>query len=102
MEVHLPKFKMEQSYDLHEILPHLGLGSVFLHSANLTGLSKDAHLRVSQVTALQPLTALCVCVCVCVRVCVCERERVYVCVRVCVCVCERERESVCVCVCVCV
>ncbi|XP_016117540.1 protein Z-dependent protease inhibitor [Sinocyclocheilus grahami] len=49
MEVHLPKFKMEQSYNLHEILPHLGISSVFLHSANLTGLSKDAHLRVSQV-----------------------------------------------------
>ncbi|XP_043118573.1 protein Z-dependent protease inhibitor [Puntigrus tetrazona] len=49
MEVHLPKFKMEQSYDLHEILPHLGFSSVFLHSSNLTGLSKDAHLRVSQV-----------------------------------------------------
>ncbi|KAF4102631.1 protein Z-dependent protease inhibitor isoform X1 [Onychostoma macrolepis] len=49
MEIHLPKFKMEQSYDLHEILPHLGLSSVFLHSANLTGLSKDAHLKVSQV-----------------------------------------------------
>ncbi|XP_016328175.1 protein Z-dependent protease inhibitor-like [Sinocyclocheilus anshuiensis] len=49
MEVHLPKFKMEQSYDLHEILPRLGISSIFLHSANLTGLSKDAHLRVSQV-----------------------------------------------------
>ncbi|KAL1258468.1 hypothetical protein QQF64_011712 [Cirrhinus molitorella] len=49
MEVHLPKFKMEQSYNLHEILPHLGISSVFLHSANLTGLSKDAHLKVSQV-----------------------------------------------------
>lgn len=51
MEVHLPKFKMEQSYDLHEILPHLGISNVFLRSANLTGLSQDPHLRVSQVTA---------------------------------------------------
>uniref|UniRef100_A0A9J8ARC1 ubiquitinyl hydrolase 1 n=2 Tax=Cyprinus carpio TaxID=7962 RepID=A0A9J8ARC1_CYPCA len=49
MEVHLPKFKMEQSYDLHEILPHLGISNVFLRSANLTGLSQDPHLRVSQV-----------------------------------------------------
>ncbi|RXN22843.1 Z-dependent protease inhibitor-like protein [Labeo rohita] len=49
MEVHLPKFKMEQSYKLHEILPQMGISSIFLHSANLTGLSKDAHLKVSQV-----------------------------------------------------
>ncbi|KAK7152420.1 hypothetical protein R3I93_010589 [Phoxinus phoxinus] len=49
MEVHLPKFKMEQSYNMHEILPHLGIGSVFLDSANLTGLSKEGHLKISQV-----------------------------------------------------
>ncbi|XP_051579201.1 protein Z-dependent protease inhibitor [Myxocyprinus asiaticus] len=49
LEVHLPKFKMEQSYVLHEILPHLGIKSVFEDSADLTGLSKDAGLKVSQV-----------------------------------------------------
>ncbi|XP_056092056.1 protein Z-dependent protease inhibitor [Rhinichthys klamathensis goyatoka] len=49
MEVHLPKFKMEQSYNMHEILPHLGIDSVFLDSANLTGLSKEGHLKISQV-----------------------------------------------------
>ncbi|XP_048029369.1 protein Z-dependent protease inhibitor-like [Megalobrama amblycephala] len=49
LEVHLPKFKMEQSYNMHEILPHLGIDSVFLDSANLTGLSKEGHLKISQV-----------------------------------------------------
>lgn len=50
LEVHLPKFKMEQSYNMHEILPQLGIDSVFLDSANLTGLSKEGHLKISQVT----------------------------------------------------
>ncbi|XP_077096261.1 protein Z-dependent protease inhibitor [Siphateles boraxobius] len=49
LEVHLPKFKMEQSYNMHEVLPHLGIASVFLDSANLTGLSKEGHLKISQV-----------------------------------------------------
>ncbi|XP_065144101.2 protein Z-dependent protease inhibitor [Paramisgurnus dabryanus] len=49
MEVHLPKFQMEQRYAMHELLPHLGINSVFLDSANLTGLSKDVGVKVTQV-----------------------------------------------------
>ncbi|XP_055029163.2 protein Z-dependent protease inhibitor [Misgurnus anguillicaudatus] len=49
MEVHLPKFQMEQRYAMHELLPHLGINSVFMDSANLTGLSKDVGVKVSQV-----------------------------------------------------
>lgn len=51
MEVYVPKFQMEQRYGMHELLPHLGISSVFLDSANLTGLSKDVGVKVSQVTA---------------------------------------------------
>ncbi|XP_056623129.1 protein Z-dependent protease inhibitor isoform X1 [Triplophysa dalaica] len=49
MEVHVPKFQLEQRYDMCELLPHLGISSVFLDSANLTGLSKDVGVKVSQV-----------------------------------------------------
>ncbi|XP_057199923.1 protein Z-dependent protease inhibitor [Triplophysa rosa] len=49
MEVHVPKFQLEQRYGMHELLPHLGISSVFHHSANLTGLSKDVGVKVSQV-----------------------------------------------------
>lgn len=51
MEVHVPKFQMEQGYSMHEHLPHLGISSVFLDSANLTGLTKDGGVKVSKVTA---------------------------------------------------
>ncbi|XP_071398359.1 protein Z-dependent protease inhibitor [Centroberyx affinis] len=49
LEVNMPKFKMVQSYSLHDLLPDLGLASVFSDSANLTRLSKDRGLKVSEV-----------------------------------------------------
>lgn len=50
LEVNLPKFKMEQSYSLHNLLPDMGMASVFSNSANLTKLSKDEGLKVSEVS----------------------------------------------------
>ncbi|KAF7658035.1 hypothetical protein LDENG_00018890 [Lucifuga dentata] len=47
LEVNMPKFKMEQSYSLHNILPDMGISSVFSFSANLTKLSNG--LKVSEV-----------------------------------------------------
>lgn len=41
---------MEQSYSLHNLLPHMGMASVFSNSANLTKLSKDEGLKVSEVS----------------------------------------------------
>ncbi|XP_071767101.1 protein Z-dependent protease inhibitor [Centroberyx gerrardi] len=49
LEVNMPKFKMVQSYSLHDLLPDLGVASVFSDSANLTRLSKDRGLKVSEV-----------------------------------------------------
>lgn len=49
LEVNLPKFKMEQSYSLHSILPDMGMSSVFSNAANLTKLSKERGLKVSEV-----------------------------------------------------
>ena len=46
----MPKFKMEHSYSLHNILPHMGMPSVFSNAANLTKLSKDRGLKVSEVS----------------------------------------------------
>ncbi|XP_073339562.1 protein Z-dependent protease inhibitor [Pagrus major] len=49
LEVNIPKFKMEQSYSLHNLLPDMGMASVFSNSANLTKLSKNGGLKVSEV-----------------------------------------------------
>ncbi|KAK5609765.1 hypothetical protein CRENBAI_023003 [Crenichthys baileyi] len=49
LEVSMPKFKMEQEYSLHNLLPDMGMVSLFGSSANLTRLSKEAGLKVSEV-----------------------------------------------------
>ncbi|KAM8917552.1 protein Z-dependent protease inhibitor [Spinachia spinachia] len=49
LEVHFPKFKMESSYLLQNILPGLGMTSIFSNAANLTKLSKEEGLQVSEV-----------------------------------------------------
>ncbi|XP_075304826.1 protein Z-dependent protease inhibitor [Odontesthes bonariensis] len=49
LEVHMPKFKMERAYSLHNLLPDMGMTSLFSNSANLTRLSKDIGLTVSEV-----------------------------------------------------
>ncbi|XP_040056364.1 protein Z-dependent protease inhibitor [Gasterosteus aculeatus] len=49
LEVNLPKFKMESSYSLQNILPDFGMASIFSNTANLTRLSKEEGLKVSEV-----------------------------------------------------
>ncbi|XP_056281986.1 protein Z-dependent protease inhibitor isoform X2 [Pseudoliparis swirei] len=49
LEVHMPKFKMEESYSLQNILPDMGMISIFSNSANLTKLTKKVGLKVSEV-----------------------------------------------------
>ncbi|XP_017546380.1 protein Z-dependent protease inhibitor [Pygocentrus nattereri] len=49
LEVYLPKFKMEQSYPLHKILPAMGIQNIFKNTANLKGMSQEPGLKVSQV-----------------------------------------------------
>nr|BAM36363.1 protein Z-dependent protease inhibitor [Oplegnathus fasciatus] len=49
LDVNMPKFKMVQSYSLHNLLRDMGMTSVFSNSANLTKLSKDEGLKVSEV-----------------------------------------------------
>uniref|UniRef100_UPI0037E8685C protein Z-dependent protease inhibitor n=1 Tax=Semicossyphus pulcher TaxID=241346 RepID=UPI0037E8685C len=49
LEVNIPKFKMEQSYSLHNLLPNMGMTSIFSNSANLTKLSSVKGLKVSEV-----------------------------------------------------
>lgn len=46
----MPKFKMEESYSLHNILPDMGMASIFSNHANLTKLSKEEGLKVSEVS----------------------------------------------------
>lgn len=40
---------MEQSYAVQKILPDLGITNIFQDIANLTGLSKEPGLKVSEV-----------------------------------------------------
>ncbi|XP_034419063.1 protein Z-dependent protease inhibitor [Cyclopterus lumpus] len=49
LEVHMPKFKMEESYSLQNILPGMGMNSIFSNAANLTKLTKKEGLKVSEV-----------------------------------------------------
>ncbi|XP_075964502.1 protein Z-dependent protease inhibitor [Anarhichas minor] len=49
LDVKLPKFKMEESYSLQNLLPDMGMASIFSTSANLTKLSKEKGLKVSEV-----------------------------------------------------
>ncbi|KAG9268773.1 protein Z-dependent protease inhibitor-like [Astyanax mexicanus] len=49
LEVYIPKFKLEQSYSLHKILPSMGIQNVFTYSANLKGMSQESGIKVSQV-----------------------------------------------------
>lgn len=49
VEVHLPKFRMEESYELHKLLPDMGVSTVFTNIANLTNLHKNRELKVSEV-----------------------------------------------------
>ncbi|XP_018545504.1 protein Z-dependent protease inhibitor [Lates calcarifer] len=49
LEVNMPKFKMEQSYSLHNLLPDMGMASIFSNAANLTRLSKNSSIKVSEV-----------------------------------------------------
>ncbi|KAL6105671.1 serpina10 [Pungitius sinensis] len=49
LEVNLPKFKMESSYSLQNLLPDMGMTSIFSNTANLTRLSKEEGLKVSEV-----------------------------------------------------
>lgn len=50
LEVIMPKFKMEQSYSLHKLLPEMGMESIFSNLANLTKLSHHEGLKVSEVS----------------------------------------------------
>uniref|UniRef100_F1SCC6 Serpin domain-containing protein n=1 Tax=Sus scrofa TaxID=9823 RepID=F1SCC6_PIG len=47
--LHLPRFSVSGDYTLHDILPHLGIKKVFSHQADLSGITDQARLKVSQV-----------------------------------------------------
>nr|CAB3265989.1 leukocyte elastase inhibitor-like [Phallusia mammillata] len=50
VDITLPKFKLEESLNLHEVLPKLGVTDVFDQSkADLSGLAKKPNLNVDQI-----------------------------------------------------
>nr|XP_023656935.1 protein Z-dependent protease inhibitor-like [Paramormyrops kingsleyae]XP_023656936.1 protein Z-dependent protease inhibitor-like [Paramormyrops kingsleyae] len=49
LEVQLPRIRLEESYAMSKVLPDLGFDNVFDNRAELTGFSKAAELKVSEV-----------------------------------------------------
>lgn len=49
VNVHLPKFKLEESYDLNSHLAHLGIEDLFSRKADLSGMSGTRDLFISKV-----------------------------------------------------
>uniref|UniRef100_A0A8C4SQP1 Serpin peptidase inhibitor, clade A (alpha-1 antiproteinase, antitrypsin), member 10b n=2 Tax=Erpetoichthys calabaricus TaxID=27687 RepID=A0A8C4SQP1_ERPCA len=49
LEVFLPRFKLEQSYKMHKILPRLGITDMFTELADLSHIADNRHLKVSEV-----------------------------------------------------
>ncbi|XP_032764209.1 serine protease inhibitor A3B-like [Rattus rattus] len=47
-ELHLPKFSVSKTYHLEDILPELGVREVFSKHADLSGITGDKNIRVSQ------------------------------------------------------
>ncbi|XP_021057095.1 serine protease inhibitor A3B-like [Mus pahari] len=47
-ELHLPKISLSQHYNLEDILPELGIKQVFSTQADLSGITGDKKIRVSQ------------------------------------------------------
>lgn len=49
-DLYLPKFSISSSYNLEEILPQLGVREVFTPQADLSGVTGEKNLAVSQVS----------------------------------------------------
>ncbi|XP_005390445.1 PREDICTED: plasma serine protease inhibitor [Chinchilla lanigera] len=49
LNLYLPKFSIEGSYQLEKIFPNLGVRDIFTLSANLSGIFKHSNIQVSQV-----------------------------------------------------
>ena len=50
LELYLPKFSIEGSYQLEKVLPKLGIRDVFTSHADLTGISNHSSIQVSEVS----------------------------------------------------
>ncbi|XP_029453732.1 protein Z-dependent protease inhibitor [Rhinatrema bivittatum] len=50
MEVFFPKFKLDQKYKMHKFLQDLGINQIFSGKANLSGLTDERNLKLTQVT----------------------------------------------------
>uniref|UniRef100_A0A8C2R3R0 Serpin domain-containing protein n=1 Tax=Capra hircus TaxID=9925 RepID=A0A8C2R3R0_CAPHI len=48
LELYLPKFSIEGSYQLEEVLPKLGIRDVFTSNADLTGISNHSSIWLSE------------------------------------------------------
>lgn len=49
-ELYLPKFSISSDYNLEDTLPQLGMSEVFTLQADLSGVTGDRNLAVTQVS----------------------------------------------------
>ncbi|XP_054988913.1 serpin A3-8-like [Sorex araneus] len=49
ISLHLPKFSISGKYNLKQVLPQLGISSIFSQGADFSGITEDERLSVSQV-----------------------------------------------------
>lgn len=53
MDISFPKFKLEQKYKMKKLLYALGIKTLFARTADLSHLTDQKHLTVSQVSLLK-------------------------------------------------
>ncbi|KAF1542533.1 Heterochromatin-associated protein MENT, partial [Eudyptes schlegeli] len=49
VDLYLPKFKMEEKYNLRDILFSMGMRSAFSNNADFSGMAEDAKIQISKV-----------------------------------------------------
>lgn len=50
LQLYLPKFSIEGSYQLEKILPKLGIRDLFTSDADLGGFTNHSNIQVSEVS----------------------------------------------------
>ncbi|XP_003787063.1 plasma serine protease inhibitor [Otolemur garnettii] len=48
LDLYLPRFSIEGSYQLEKVLPRLGISEVFTSDADLSGISNNSNIQVSE------------------------------------------------------
>ncbi|XP_053545361.1 protein Z-dependent protease inhibitor isoform X2 [Bombina bombina] len=50
MDIFFPKFKLDQKYEMKKFLQELGIKNIFTGKANLTGMTEERNIKLTEVT----------------------------------------------------